>query len=67
MLIGASRRRIVRKPTQAERIFKLDQRSTNMIIELGSASLVTKGFAPGIHTDPPLPFKIPRNVMRSAL
>jgi hypothetical protein len=36
-----------------------------MIIELGSASGVTKGFVPGIHTDPPLPFKKPTNVMRS--
>jgi len=38
-----------------------------MIIELGSASLVTKGFVPGIHTDPPLPFKTPRNVTRSPM
>lgn len=38
-----------------------------MIIELGSASFVTKGFAPGLQTDPPLPFKIPRNVMRIPL
>ena len=37
-----------------------------MIIELGRASVTTKGFMPGIHTDPPLPFKKPTYVMRSA-
>lgn len=36
-----------------------------MIIELGTVSVATRGFMPGIHTDPPLPFKKPNYVMRS--
>jgi len=38
-----------------------------MIIELGRVSVATKGFMPGIHTDPPLPFKKLNNVMRSPM
>ena len=38
----------------------------HMLIELGTVSSATKGFQPGVLSDPPIAGKTPQNVKRDA-